>query len=715
MVTRCMAFIAASTVACCQTYYHYDDRGQLAKVVDSTGIVLEYVYDPVGNILEVRRSNVAPGTLSIYSFTPQKAAPGTILTIQGQGFSTTPAANIVRINGISATVTSATTTMLTVVVPVGAATGPVTVTVGASTATSASPLTYIPAPVISSLPRRYVVTGEVISGFAVTGINLVGSTFSFTPGFLPPAILVTAAAVVPIGLGATLSLNVGQSPGTFTLIATNPSAASEAFPTSANSLQVLRASTDEDRDDLSNSQEIALGTDPFDSDTDDDGYHDGMEAAAGSDARNAASTPETAFPHRESASPVFSVLNSSVPADPTAPFRETVSFLVSMRNTAVPVDPTAEIRESVGLLLSMYNAPNEPVRETVGTLFSIHHTLPPPSPQMSEAVRLHNPDAPALRIDALPSMTHFEGETVRLSVDAANVVGLAQVELSSQGVNLAVVSRPPFEFVFTIPAGQDSIALELTAADHDGRRSSPVRIPIRVIAPVGLERSAAVVEEEMKPVRNQKGRILIQGLVAEYFDFQEPLNGLPELKGRSPDRVSLVSALNWRNPGMVFGKDPIGLRMGPDFAARFRGTMRIPETGRHTFFLGADDGATLLVNGTVVAELNGGGGRYQEQSGTVDLPAGVASVEVIYFDNLGNAELVLAHAPPQGVRRVLAPEQFLTPLPDPVSTDAEGRVSVSIPSHIPAVMFSPDATAGTAGRRSRPIPPTRLTTKGEQR
>jgi len=32
--------------------YFYDDLGQLKKVVDSTGVALDYRYDPVGNILE---------------------------------------------------------------------------------------------------------------------------------------------------------------------------------------------------------------------------------------------------------------------------------------------------------------------------------------------------------------------------------------------------------------------------------------------------------------------------------------------------------------------------------------------------------------------------------------------------------------------------------------------------------------------------------------
>src|SRR5687767_1035878 len=58
--------------------YFYDDAGQLRKVVDSTGVVIEYVYDPVGNILEVRRSTSTPGTLSIFSFTPGQGPPLTL-------------------------------------------------------------------------------------------------------------------------------------------------------------------------------------------------------------------------------------------------------------------------------------------------------------------------------------------------------------------------------------------------------------------------------------------------------------------------------------------------------------------------------------------------------------------------------------------------------------------------------------------------------------
>ena len=58
----------------------------MQKVVDSTGVVIEYVYDPVGNILQINRRTIAPGGPTIFNATPQTIAAGATLTIQGQGF-----------------------------------------------------------------------------------------------------------------------------------------------------------------------------------------------------------------------------------------------------------------------------------------------------------------------------------------------------------------------------------------------------------------------------------------------------------------------------------------------------------------------------------------------------------------------------------------------------------------------------------------------------
>jgi YD repeat-containing protein len=137
------------TVACAQNatsfQYFYDDLGQLTKVIDSSGNEIDYIYDPVGNILQIRRS-MAPGNgmLAILNFTPQQAAVGGTVTIIGQGFSTTTSQDLVKFNGTPATVVSATSTTLVVTVPTGATTGPISVSVGTQTVHSSTNFTVLP-------------------------------------------------------------------------------------------------------------------------------------------------------------------------------------------------------------------------------------------------------------------------------------------------------------------------------------------------------------------------------------------------------------------------------------------------------------------------------------------------------------------------------------------------------------------------------------------
>src|SRR6266496_5785338 len=100
--------------------YFYDDSGQLTKVVDATGIVIVYVYDPAGNMVEIKRTVGSSGTLSILSFAPGQGGPLIPVTIRGQGFSATPSENTVQFNGISATVLSASTATLVATVPINA-------------------------------------------------------------------------------------------------------------------------------------------------------------------------------------------------------------------------------------------------------------------------------------------------------------------------------------------------------------------------------------------------------------------------------------------------------------------------------------------------------------------------------------------------------------------------------------------------------------------
>src|SRR6266567_4305551 len=65
---------------------------------------------------------------SISSFTPATGPIGTVVTITGAGFNTTPSKNIVYFGTVKAVVSAATSTSLTVTVPVGAGYLPLSVT-----------------------------------------------------------------------------------------------------------------------------------------------------------------------------------------------------------------------------------------------------------------------------------------------------------------------------------------------------------------------------------------------------------------------------------------------------------------------------------------------------------------------------------------------------------------------------------------------------------
>jgi hypothetical protein len=88
----------------------------------------------LGNILSISRSTLpANNALTILNLTPLRGKVGQTIAIQGQGFSTVAASNLVKFNGTTATVVTATASLLTVTVPAGAITGPLTLTVSGVT------------------------------------------------------------------------------------------------------------------------------------------------------------------------------------------------------------------------------------------------------------------------------------------------------------------------------------------------------------------------------------------------------------------------------------------------------------------------------------------------------------------------------------------------------------------------------------------------------
>src|SRR5206468_1486400 len=101
----------------------------------------------------------------------------------------------------------------------------------------------------------------------------------------------------------------------------------------------------------------------------------------------------------------------------------------------------------------------------------------------------------------------------------------------------------------------------------------------------------------------------------EFFDFRVPLAALPELRDLKPSQTRSVSAINWPNPKQVFGADPFATGLTPDYAARFTGFLNITRPGLHTFWLGAYEGARLIMNGERLIDMTAGNGSLRESSG----------------------------------------------------------------------------------------------------
>ncbi|KAB7528169.1 hypothetical protein F8C76_09860 [Flagellimonas olearia] len=85
-----------------------------------------------------------PTTVSISGFAPDQENVGAQVVIEGENFSTMEGENTVEFNGVAAQVTAATGTNLTVIVPEGATTGTITVTVGQQTVESTTEFTVGP-------------------------------------------------------------------------------------------------------------------------------------------------------------------------------------------------------------------------------------------------------------------------------------------------------------------------------------------------------------------------------------------------------------------------------------------------------------------------------------------------------------------------------------------------------------------------------------------
>lgn len=179
--------------------YVYDNLGRVLAVIDPATDTAVYQYDAVGNLTGITRQTSS--TLAIFQFTPSSGPVGTAVTIYGTGFSATPASNTVKFNGTTATVATASTTVLTTTVPAGATNGTISVTVAGTTATSVASFTVgtAGAPTLSSFSPAVANPGATVT---LTGTNydttLINNRVAFTAAIGAVATATTTSITVPV-------------------------------------------------------------------------------------------------------------------------------------------------------------------------------------------------------------------------------------------------------------------------------------------------------------------------------------------------------------------------------------------------------------------------------------------------------------------------------------------------------------------------------------
>lgn len=119
------------------TRYIYDDNGRLRAVIAPAGEAAIYDYDPAGNITAIRR--LGADGFELLSFAPQIGAVGDRVTLYGVGIGVD--VNAVTFNGVAAQVVESNPIKVVAVVPMGATTGPITLSTARGTATTAAPFT----------------------------------------------------------------------------------------------------------------------------------------------------------------------------------------------------------------------------------------------------------------------------------------------------------------------------------------------------------------------------------------------------------------------------------------------------------------------------------------------------------------------------------------------------------------------------------------------
>jgi hypothetical protein len=464
---------------------------------------------------------------------------------------------------------------------------------------------------------------------------------------------------------------------------------------------------DTDDDGISDGEEVVAGidgyiTDPRKGDTDGDVFLDGLEVDGRSDPTDANSIPLLSF---ETFSTAISVANTKLPSSE----HWLVSPAFSIANTLL-VPETQQTLVSAAVSVANTVLTSATSQELIGSAISIRNVNPSNLPLSLQTVAMQ-PLAVSLD-EPRDGDTLLEGQTITVRASfRGNQVG-ASVRFVVNGQVLSADSTFPYELTFTVPAGVNDLTFVATANDALGNEAATAAVRLKVQPDPFTTISGRVVDAAGNPIAGVVVDLLSEGLQAEFFKSLQPLTTLPDVTAQTPDHVTRITALNLRNPNGVFGFDPLGSHLAPDYAVRFTGSLNVTMAGAHRFFLGAHEGARLTIAGVTVVDISTGTGEFQEGSGEITLVPGVVPIEVTYYEGVGNAELQLSWTQPGGERQVVPPSS-LGPGRQPfiTTTDASGAFTLhGVPTTLDAVQVRATMTENNqniSGLSSRvaPVPP----------
>lgn len=244
--------------------------------------------------------------------------------------------------------------------------------------------------------------------------------------------------------------------------------------------------------------------------------------------------------------------------------------------------------------------------------------------------------------------------TLTLSQPAQNIVTAdIVVDGDATGITQVVIPTGSTSASFTLSAQGDDVfevgeTVTVTLENLSQARATSV-----------LSVSTDIVNDDVAEVPRP--------LLAEYFNLPGALSSLADVNfNATPARSEFVSEINqYANAGAFYDGGPTDY-----FAARYTGEFRTDLGGSHTFYLNSDDGSALYIDGALALS-NDGLHAPLELSSTIDLSAGVHTIEVRYFENGGGAVVDLDWSGPGFAREQMT-----------FSTDPYPVLSVTAPADV---------------------------------